>query len=264
MQKIKLAFLGDIVGRPARSALTNHLARLRSENGWDVVVANGENAAAGAGLTAKLAQEILDAGVDAITLGDHVWDQKNFPSEIDQLDKVCRPANLPAIAPGRPSLLLPTPLGRPLAIFTVLGRQFLNVKSDCPFLTADRLIDEFNKDNAIIFAEIHAEATSEKIAFGWFLDGRVAAVAGTHTHVPTADARILERGTAYITDVGMCGPYRSVLGREVTPVISKFLDGLPRRFEVASDDVRICGLEVEISEDGAALACRRIEVFVEG
>lgn len=243
---LKLLFIGDIVGRPGRDIVAERLPRLRTEHGIDFVIANGENAAAGAGITGSIAKSILGSGVDAITLGDHVWDQRGWEHEITEIERVCRPANLPAACPGWDHLIIEA-RGFRVAVFTVLGRTFMNLKADCPFLTADRMIDQLRAQADAIIVEIHAEATSEKQALGWHLDGRVTAVLGTHTHVPTADNRILPRGTAFMCDVGMTGPYASVLGREISPVVEKFRDGMPRRFEVATEDVRLSGALVEIS-----------------
>ncbi len=255
---LKLLFIGDIVGRPGREFVRDRLPRLRSEHGLDFVIANGENAAAGAGITGTIAKSILESGVDAITLGDHVWDQRGWEIDITQLERVCRPANLPPNCPGWDHLIIET-RGFRLAVFTVLGRQYLGMKADCPFRCADRMVEQLKAQADAIVVEIHAEATSEKQALGWYLDGRVTAVIGTHTHVPTADAQILPKGTAFICDVGMTGPYASVLGREVTPVVSKFLDGLPRRFEVATGDVRLSGALIEI---GASMAhAEKIELL---
>lgn len=254
----KILFLGDIVGKPGREAVARHLPALKAELGASIVVANGENAASGAGLTSTLAKEILSAGVDAITLGDHVWDQRGFDAEIGSLDQVCRPANLPASCPGRTHLIVERD-GFRLGIATVLGRSFMNLqRGECPFLSADAKLRELKAQTDGVLMEIHAEATSEKIAFGWYLDGRASIVVGTHTHVPTADASILPRGTAYLTDAGMCGPYASVLGREVQPVVAKFLDGMPRKFEVATGDPRISGLLVELSQDGIATSAELV------
>ena len=243
---LKLLFIGDIVGRPGRDILAEKLPRLRTEHSVDFVIANGENAAAGAGITGAIAKSILGCGVDAITLGDHVWDQRGWENEIGQIEHVCRPANLPRSNPGWDHLIIEK-RGFRVAVFTVLGRTFMGMKADCPFLCADRMIAQLKGQADAIIVEIHAEATSEKIALGWHLDGRVTAVLGTHTHVPTADARVLPKGTAFMCDVGMTGPYAGVLGREVAPVVAKFLDGMPRRFEVATDDVRISGALIEIS-----------------
>ena len=243
---LKLLFIGDIVGRPGRDILAEKLPRVRTEHSVDFVIANGENAAAGAGITGAIAKSILGCGVDAITLGDHVWDQRGWENEIGQIEHVCRPANLPRSNPGWDHLIIEK-RGFRVAVFTVLGRTFMGLKADCPFLCADRMIAQLKGQADAIIVEIHAEATSEKIALGWHLDGRVTAVLGTHTHVPTADARVLPKGTAFMCDVGMTGPYAGVLGREVAPVVAKFLDGMPRRFEVATDDVRISGALIEIS-----------------
>lgn len=259
----KILFLGDIVGRPGRNFVVERVAALRDELGADIVIANAENAAGGAGITKKIADQLIAAGVDAITLGDHVWDQKNFENEIDGLEQVCRPANLPEQNPGRTHLVVEKD-GFRLAILTVLGRNYLTLKSSCPFKMADAKVAELKEQCDAIFVEAHMEATSEKIALGWYLDGRVAAVIGTHTHAPTADGRVLPQGTAFLSDAGMCGPYHSVLGRDVGQVVATFLDGMKRRFSVADDDVRICGCLIEIDvSTGLASSFERIEVSKE-
>lgn len=255
---LKLLFIGDIVGRAGRDIVAERLVRIRQEQALDFVIANAENAAAGAGITGSIAKSILECGVDAITLGDHVWDQRGWENEITQMERVCRPANLPKSNPGWDHLIIEA-RGFRVAVFTVLGRTFMNLKADCPFLCADRMIEQLRPQCDAIIVEVHAEATSEKQALGWHLDGRVTAVLGTHTHVPTADARLLPKGTAFICDVGMTGPYASVLGREVKPVVERFLDGMPRRFEVATEDVRLSGAMIEI---GASMArAKKIELF---
>ncbi|MFH1496920.1 MAG: TIGR00282 family metallophosphoesterase [Verrucomicrobiota bacterium] len=241
---LKLFFVGDIVGRPGREILTERLPRLRSELGVDVVIANGENAAAGSGITESIAKSILTLGVDAITLGDHVWDQRGWEDDIGGFERVCRPANLPAVCPGRDHLILNVN-GFRLGVFTVLGRQFMKISADCPFKTCDDMLARLEGQVDGVFVEFHAEATSEKQALGWYLDGRAICVLGTHTHVPTADAEVLPQGTAFMCDVGMTGPYASVLGRSVGPVVAKFRDGMPRRFDIAEGDVRISGACVE-------------------
>lgn len=237
---ISLLFIGDIVGRPGRGIVVDKVAQLRERLSLDFVIANAENSAAGAGITGTIVRELLAGGVDAITLGDHVWDQKGFEAEIGQFERVCRPANLPAVCPGRERLIVEKN-GFRLGVFTVLGRNFIGLKGDCPFAAADRLLQASAADCDAVFVEAHMEATSEKIALGWYLDGRALAVVGTHTHVPTADATVLPKGTAYLTDAGMTGPYESVLGRDIQAVIGRFVDGMPRRFEVASGDVRLSG-----------------------
>lgn len=258
---IRILFIGDIVGRPGRDKIATWLRRLREKHQLDFVIANGENSAAGNGITGAIARTLLEQGIDAITLGDHVWDQRGWEHEIDALPKVCRPANLPAECPGRDHLVLEKG-GFRLAVFTVLGRTYLNLKADCPFRVSDamlaRTVGAGVADAALV--EIHAEATSEKIALGWHLDGRAAAVLGTHTHVPTADAEVLPKGTAYITDAGMTGPYRGVLGRNIEPVVGRFLDGMPRRFSVAEEDVRLSS--VLIDYDPATRRATRCELLV--
>lgn len=247
---LKLLFIGDIVGRPGRDIVVNRVPRLRKEHAIDFVIANAENAAAGAGITGSIAKSILEGGVDAITLGDHVWDQRGWENEIAELEHVCRPANLPAACPGWDHLIIQA-RGFRVGVFTVLGRTYMNLKAECPFLAADRMVERLRAQTDAIIVEMHAEATSEKQALGWHLDGRVTAVLGTHTHVPTADACVLPKGTAFMCDVGMTGPYASVLGRETKPVVAKFLDGMPRRFEVATEDVRLSGALIEISASTA-------------
>ena len=259
----KVLFLGDIVGRPGRNFVVEQLASLRARTAADIVIANAENSAGGAGITKKIALSLFEAGVDAITLGDHVWDQKNFENEIVELEQVCRPANLPENNPGRTHVIVEKE-GFKLGVFTVLGRNYLALKSSCPFQMADQKLTELEADCDAVFVEAHMEATSEKIALGWHLDGRAAAVIGTHTHVPTADGRVLPHGTAYLSDAGMCGPYASVLGREVAPVIAAFLDGMKRRFPIAEDDVRLSGCLIDIdAQTGLSTQFKRIEVIPE-
>lgn len=245
---MKILILGDIVGRPGRNFLKHKLEDFKKENQIDCIIANGENVAGGAGITAKTANEILTSGVDAITLGDHVWDQMNFNREIDQLDKVCRPANLPNSNPGRDRLIISVDDYR-IGLFTVLGRTFMGPKVNCPFQTATRIVEEMKGETDGIIVEIHAEATSEKEAMGWHLDGKVSLVFGTHTHVPTADGRILKGGTAYQSDLGMTGPRESVLGREIDACLGRFIDGMPRRCPVAVGDVGMQGCLIELKSD---------------
>lgn len=248
---MKLLFIGDIVGRPGRDAVAALVPGLRAERAIDFVIANAENCAAGAGINGPLARALLEAGCDALTLGDHVWDQKGWENEIAQFERVCRPANLPAQCPGRTHLVLEKN-GFRLLVFTVLGRNFMGPKVDCPFDTAERLLAENQGQFDGALVEIHAEATSEKQAMGWFLDGRVTAVLGTHTHVATADCSLLKKRTAFQSDVGMTGPHDSVLGRDTAAVIARFRDGMPRRFEVATGDNRLSATLVEFDAAGRA------------
>lgn len=250
---MKLLFIGDIVGKPGRDIIGAEVAKLRAERGIDFVIANGENAAAGSGITGTIARSMLEAGLDAITLGDHVWDQKGFETEITELDRVCRPANLPPGNPGRDHLILEKN-GFRLLVFTVLGRTFMGLKAECPFLTADEFLRRHTGQYDGALVEIHAEATSEKQALGWHLVGRATAVLGTHTHVATADAAVLGQHTAFMCDVGMTGPHESVLGREIEPVLRRFVDGMPRRFAIATGDNRLSAALVEFDSEGRATA----------
>ena len=258
---MRILVLGDVVGRPGRNFLAERLPGVRSDLSADMIIANGENAAGGAGITGKTAEELKKAGVDAITLGDHVWDQKNFENEINQLPFVCRPANLPQSNPGRDHLILEVS-GLRVGVLTVLGRSFMGPKVTCPFATATRLVEELGSKTDSLIVEIHAEATSEKEAMGWHLDGQATLVFGTHTHVPTADGRILKGGTAYQSDLGMTGPRESVLGRDIDACLGRFLDGMPRKCPVAEGDVGLQGCLVETAESNPLLpqSIERIEI----
>ena len=240
---MKILFIGDVVGNPGRRVLRHELKRLRDELGLGAVVANAENAAAGSGLTAALAEEVFNAGVDAITLGDHTWGQKEFAGQIGALERVVRPANYPTECPGRSWCMVTTPIAR-FAVVNLMGRVFMQ-PVDCPFKAVDRVLAEIPKD-VPVFVDLHAEATSEKITFAHYVDGRVAAVVGTHTHVQTSDATILPNGTAYITDLGMTGPYISSLGRDLKPVTRKFITGMPGRFEVAAGPCVLEGAVIDL------------------
>ena len=235
---MKLLMIGDVNGAPGRRMLKEHVKRLKTELGLAAVVANAENAAAGNGLTAALAREIFDCGVDAITLGDHTWGQKEFATEIDQLANLVRPANGGIGQPGKGWTIVTTPLCR-FAILNLVGRIFMG-PAECPFRTADACLNEMPK-NLPVFVDFHAEATSEKNSFAHYLDGRVTAVVGTHTHVQTSDALVLPGGTAYLSDLGMCGPYVSSIGRDLKPVLKKFLTGMPARFGIAEGPATLEG-----------------------
>ena len=227
---MKVLMIGDVVGGPGRRILQRELKGLKASAGADAAIVNAENCAAGSGITAALAKEIFEAGADAITLGDHTWGQKEFAGQIAGVDRLVRPANYASECPGRGWCLVTMPTFR-FAVVNVQGRVFMN-PVDCPFKTMDRILAEIPKD-VPVFVDFHAEATSEKITMGYYLDGRVTAVVGTHTHVQTSDALVLPKGTAYLTDLGMTGPYISSIGRDLKPVIRKFVTGLPSRFEVA-------------------------------
>ena len=253
---MKILMIGDVVGNPGRRILRHELKRIRSELDLGAVVVNAENAAAGSGLTAALAQEIFDAGADVLTLGDHTWGQKEFAGQIGALERVIRPANFAAECPGRGWCLVTLPTTR-FAVVNVQGRTFMQ-SVDCPFKTIDRVLAEIPKD-VPVFVDFHAEATSEKVTFGHYLDGRVTAVVGTHTHVQTSDALILPKGTAYLTDLGMTGPYVSSIGRDLKPVTKKFVTGMPARFEVAEGPCVIEGAVIDFNP--ATKAAKSIETF---
>ena len=251
---MKLLMIGDVVGGPGRRMLQRELPRLRRELGLGAVVVNAENCAGGSGLTAALSQEIFDAGADAITLGDHTWGQKDFAGQIGSLERVVRPANFAAECPGRGWTLVTAPTFQ-FAVANIQGRVFMQ-PVDCPFKAIDRALAEIPK-NVPVFVDFHAEATSEKMTMAHYVDGRVTALAGTHTHVQTSDARILPNGTAYITDLGMTGPYVSSIGRDLKPVTKKFLTGIPARFEVAEGPSVLEGAVVDF--DPATRRAKSIE-----
>ena len=257
---VKILFIGDVVGKPGRSAIAALVPKLRRERDIDFVIANGENSAHGAGLTASTVSALLDAGVDVITSGDHTWDQKGFEQEIDALPRVLRPLNFPPSAPGRGSTTVNVDDKHVVGVMNIIGRVFLP-NNDDPFRAAQAEVAKLRKKTSVIIVDLHAEATSEKIAMGRFLDGQVSAVIGTHTHVATADEQILPKGTAYISDVGMCGPHDSVLGREVDAVLKRFLTQMPQKMEVATGKVELCGAIIDVDEDsGHARAIERIRV----
>ncbi len=227
---MKILMIGDVVGSPGRKIFEREVPRLKKERGIDAVVVNAENCAAGSGITAALSGAFFDAGADAITLGDHTWGQKEFAGQIGSLEKVIRPVNFPQECPGRGWCMVTMPTFR-FAVVNVQGRVFMN-PVDCPFKAMERALNEIPKD-VPVFVDFHAEATSEKITFGYYFDGRATAIVGTHTHVQTSDAVVLPGGTAYLTDLGMTGPYVSSIGRDLKPVTRKFVTGMPSRFDVA-------------------------------
>jgi metallophosphoesterase (TIGR00282 family) len=261
---VKLAFLGDINGAPGRAVLEKCLPALRERWAPDVVVANGENARNGSGLTPELYKAFRAMGIDALTLGDHVYrDPKIVPYLERPEEPVARPANLSARSPGKRFSRIPAANGRTRDIYvvTVLGRVFFPLPANDPFTAVDEVIAAIPERRPIVVVEAHMEATSEKAALAAWVDGRAALVAGSHTHVPTADARILRKGTAFITDMGMCGPYDSVIGRQTEAVVRHMTTALPVHYEMGQDDARICGVFVEISEDtGLANCVERIEL----
>jgi len=255
---MKLLFIGDIVGKGGREAVATLVPELRRELGCDFCVANAENAAGGGGLTRRCLADLDSAGVDVFTSGDHVWDQREFVGEIAQIANVLRPANVYPGQPGRGYGLFPAPGDLTVGVLCLLGRTFMNGLTDCPFQAADRIVAELQRVTPFIVVDIHAEATSEKIALGRFLDGRVSAVLGTHTHVPTADECVFPGGTAFQCDVGMVGSRESVLGRDLAPVLQRFSTGMPARFTVADHHTRLHATVVTLNEHGRATAVERV------
>ena len=260
---MNILFIGDIFGRPGRTIVKERLPELVKQRSVDLVIANGENAAAGFGITPPLAEELFELGIDVMTTGNHVWDKRELIEYFQMADgnphsparRLLRPANFPDKMPGW-GVYEGRKNGTPYAVMNLQGRVFMG-QSDDPFRFADQLLE--NIKSKIILVDFHAEATSEKVAFGWYLDGRVTAVIGTHTHIPTADEIVLPKGTAYITDVGMTGPYDSVIGVKKEIVVDKFLSGMPARFEAATGDVRLCAVLIECDEkNGRAKRMERL------
>ncbi|MGE5630897.1 MAG: TIGR00282 family metallophosphoesterase [Caulobacteraceae bacterium] len=253
---MNILFVGDVVGRPGRNYLKENLARLIEKNSIDFVIVNGENSAGGVGITKSTYDELINMGTDVVTLGNHTWSKKEILTFIEESERLIRPANYPEGTPGRGYIILEKQ-GKRIAVINMNGRVFMECM-ECPFRTMDRILKEIEANSDIIIVDFHAEATSEKQAMGWYLDGRVNAVLGTHTHVQTADERVLPQGTAYITDVGMTGPLNSILGVEKEIIIEKFITGMPARFEVASGDAVLGAVKIEIDGNNNTLSITRI------
>lgn len=257
---MNLLFIGDIFGKVGRDLVARALPRLIDRHDLDLVIANAENSAGGFGITRETGEAILKTGVDVMTSGNHVWDKKEAQDYITHEPRMLRPANYPAGVPGCGSLIARTAKGDEVGVLNVMGRVFMTAIDD-PFRTAEREIDKLRQRTPIVFVDFHAEATSEKIAMGWFLNGKASAVVGTHTHVQTADEQILPDGTAYMTDVGMTGPHDGVIGVERAPVINRFLTGLPARFESASGNPKLHAVVVRIDDaTGRANAITRLSL----
>lgn len=257
---VKLLFIGDIIGKPGREALSRELHRIVDRHYVDLVIANGENAAGGFGLTQETAQDLFKCGIHVLTSGNHIWDKKDALDYIKREERIVRPANYPEGTPGHGTTIASTPGGVKVGILNLEGRVFMN-NLECPFRCADREIAKLKEETPIVFVDFHAEATSEKVALGWYLDGRVSAVVGTHTHVQTADERILTSGTAYLTDAGMTGSFDSVIGVRKEDAIEKFVTQRPSKFEVAKKDIRVNGVVIEVDEKtGLALKIERINI----
>ncbi len=258
---LTILFLGDIVGEPGRSAVIARVPEWKERHGVDFVVVNGENAAAGRGITPKITIDLLRAGVSVITTGDHIWDQKEIVPFIDTEPRLLRPINYPNGAPGAGSIVLETAKGK-IGVINVQARTFMQPILENPFEALERAVTEMRAETSVILVDAHGETTSEKIAIGRFLDGRVSAVLGTHTHVQTADEQIFPGGTAFLCDAGMCGPNESILGRSIDPIVRRFISNLPAPFPVAKGEVRLCGAIVKVDETtGRAVSIQRITEF---
>jgi 2',3'-cyclic-nucleotide 2'-phosphodiesterase len=258
---LRILCLGDVVGRPGRQVLHQKLPALVRERQVDLVVANAENAAGGSGITQNLFNKIRSYGVDVVTLGDHVYKKADIISTLQSSERIVRPANLSAAAAGKSFTVVTTNTGVQVGVFCLLGRIYMNLPADDPFAAADRVLGQMPESVRVCVCDMHAEASSEKVAMGHWLDGRCSFIVGTHTHVPTADAKILPGGSAFISDLGMTGPYDSVLGRRKDRVVKHMTTNMPHLFEVATGDVRMCGALAEIDpETGRALSIERIEI----
>jgi metallophosphoesterase (TIGR00282 family) len=251
---MKILFIGDIVGKPGRELIRKGLRGLIEHHGADFVVANAENSAAGFGVTRDIGETLLESGVDVMTSGNHIWDKKEVLEYIPGEPRLLRPANYPATVPGRGSYVAQTGDGRAVGVINIMGRVFM-LQIDDPFAVVLREIEAMRHKTKFILVDFHAEATSEKVAMGWHLDGKVTAVFGTHTHVQTADERILPNGTAYLTDAGMTGPHDSIIGMEREPSLARFLNAMPSKFEPATGNPRLNGALVE-ADDKTGLATR--------
>lgn len=257
---VNILFIGDVIGKPGRQAVSRELHRLVDRYRLDLVIANGENAAGGFGITEETAKDLFKSGIHFLTSGNHIWDKKDSLEFIAREERLIRPANYPPGTAGRGSAVVKTPGGAKVGVLNLEGRVFMN-NLDCPFRTADREVARLKEETPIIFVDFHAEATSEKASLGWYLDGRVSAVVGTHTHVQTADERILPGGTAYLTDAGMTGAFDSVIGVRKDEPIEKFLTQVPVKFEIAKNNLRLNGIVVMVDEDtGRAVGVERVNL----
>jgi metallophosphoesterase (TIGR00282 family) len=258
---IRILCLGDVVGRPGRQILHQKLPALIREMAVNLVVANAENIAGGSGITTNLFHKVRSYGVDVVTLGDHIYRKADIVPTLQTSERVVRPANLANGAAGRRFTVVQTNTGVPVGVFSLMGRIYMNLPSDDPFAAADWVLREMPDNVRVCVCDMHAEATSEKVAMGHWLDGRCSVIVGTHTHIPTADARVLPGGSAFITDLGMCGPYDSVLGRRKDRVLKHMTTNMPHPFEIATGDVRLSGALAEIDElTGRAISMERVEV----
>jgi metallophosphoesterase (TIGR00282 family) len=257
---VKILFIGDVVGSPGRDVIKKLLPQLRRDEAIDLVIANAENSAGGSGITPRMARDLFDSKCDVLTSGDHIWRRPEVKELLEREARVLRPANFPKETPGQGSRVFKTAAGIKVGVISLLGRVFIDCGVSSPFRMVKAEIELLNSETKVIIVDFHAEATSEKVAMGWFLDGGVSACLGTHTHIATADEKILPKGTAYITDVGMTGPYDSVIGRKKEKILERFLTGMPVRFELGTDDVQLNGVLLEVDEStGKALRITRVQ-----
>src|SRR5438128_2297425 len=256
---LRVLFLGDIVGAPGRNAVIARLSALKEQYAIDFVIVNGENAAGGRGITGKITIDLLRAGVSVITTGDHIWDQKEILSFIDTEPRLLRPVNYPEGAPGSGSIVLETAKGK-IGVLNVQARTFMQPILENPFRASEAAVIKMREETRNIIVDVHGETTSERIAMGRFLDGKVSAVIGTHTHVQTADEQIFPGGTAFMCDAGMCGPVNSILGRAIDPILNRFISNLPASFPVAGGEVRLSGVLIKIDDTtGRAVRIARVD-----
>jgi len=256
---MKILVIGDIVGKPGRRAIKELLPPIKEEENIGVTIANAENAAGGSGVTPPIARELFDYGIDALTSGDHIWKKKEVIEFISRESRLLRPANYPAGVPGTGATVIEAPDGTKIGVINLLGRVFMQ-PVECPFRAAKEAVKRLRQTTSLIVVDIHAEATSEKLALCYYLDGEVSAVLGTHTHVQTADERVTPAGTACITDLGMTGPFKSILGRKEEQIVERFILQMPVRFEMAEDDIMLCGAIIDIdSKTGRAISIKRIQ-----
>lgn len=256
---MKVLMIGDVVGSPGRDAIRTLVPHIQKREGIDVVIANAENAAGGTGITPRIVNDLTQSGCHVLTSGDHIWRRQEVLEIINQEARLLRPLNLPSAAPGQGSHIYTAPSGIKFAVVSLLGRVFIDSMAESPFLAIRDTLPHLKKETNIIIIDFHAEATSEKIAMAWFLDGEISLLVGSHTHVQTADERILPKSTAYITDLGMTGPQDSVIGRKKEKIIERFITGMPIRFELGTEDIRLQGVIAEIDEKtGKAISIKRV------
>lgn len=258
---MKVFFVGDVVGAPGRDVFSKLVPGMKARGEVDAAVVNAENVAGGSGITEKIAEELFSLGADVITLGDHAWDRKEIYGYLSKHPRILRPANYSKLAPGKGSCCAQIRDGLTLGVMVLVGRTFMKYQADCPFMALDTLSGELRQQTQVIIVDMHAEATSEKMAMGWHADGKVSGVIGTHTHIQTADEKVLPKGTAYLTDAGMTGPYDSVIGQAKETIIERYLTGMPSKFEVVHSKATLCGAILDIDENsGRARSIRRIQL----